>query len=299
MIQQVTRTIEDRVVGRPRVASAIRQYLGRCSRELNAPVAPTPQADRAGRAAGPRVRDAREPRALLAEPGPHRRIARCRRRQRGALAAARRADPLLLRPGRRIRHALPLGRLRRRLAEVLLLRQVTELASRVGQQYPGGVRFSLVIDDLGAYLVEDVPVAQTLAYCRKLRQLVDDLGLSALTDLIVTSEYFSVSDFAEVWPSGDGVPALGSLTNKPHRPAGHNAVGAEARTDAERARRSDVVRQAAEQLLAPMIRGVYLTGRTTAESLGFRPFPGGDSCGGAGRGRADSQRAGRRSARWC
>ena len=279
MIQQVTRTIEDRVVGRPRVASAIRQYLEALLAELNAPVAPTRKP--IGLAALPdRVFETLASRELCSL-------------SLGRIAGSR--DAVVASVARSLRRSEPIhfyyglgdGSVTRfrsgvsgvGLAEVLLLRQVTELASRVGQQYPGGVRFSLVIDDLGAYLVEDVPVAQTLAYCRKLRQLVDDLGLSALTDLIVTSEYFSVSDFAEVWPSGDGVPALGSLTNKPHRPAGHDAVGAEARTDAERARRSDVVRQAAEQLLAPMIRGVYLTGRTTAESLGFRPFPGGDSCG--------------------
>jgi hypothetical protein len=54
----------------------------------------------------------------------------------------------------------------------------------------------MIIDNLGAYLLEDVPLPETLAYCRNLRRLIDDLGLQSWTDLIVTSEYFSVTDFA-------------------------------------------------------------------------------------------------------
>src|SRR5262249_43759798 len=70
------------------------------------------------------------------------------------------------------------------LAELLLLRQVPQLAARVRQFYPVGIRFSLVIDNLSALLVEDVPLTHTALYCRNLRRLVDDLGMSPTTDLI-------------------------------------------------------------------------------------------------------------------
>jgi hypothetical protein len=282
MIEQLTRTIADRVAGPRPVASALRQYLDALLGELNAPSAPTRTPidlaalpDRVfetlvsrefcslslGRVAGSRD-------AVVAS------VARALRRSEpihfyyglgGGYATSFRSPSTPRVP--------EVG-----LAEVLLLRQATELAGRVSALYPPGVRFSLVIDNLSAYLVEDVPVTQTVAYCRKLRQLVDDLGLSALTDLIVTSEYFSVSDFAEAWPSGEDVPDVGTLTNKPHRVAGREAICVDQAADAELMRRAHAARQAAEQLLAPMIRGVYLTGRTTVESLGFRPFPGGESC---------------------
>jgi hypothetical protein len=160
------------------------------------------------------------------------------------------------------------------LGELLLLGQVTQLAGRMRQLYPVGIRFSLIIDNLGAYLLQDVPVPETLAYCRNLRRLIDDLGLQSWTDLIVTSEYFSVADFAAAWPDGAGVASLAALTNKS---PGRKLVQPEAVEDAEGARRIHAARQAAEQLLSPMIRGVQLTAGTTTGSLGFRPFAGGDA----------------------
>jgi hypothetical protein len=158
--------------------------------------------------------------------------------------------------------------------ELLLLRQVMQLSGRVREFYPVGIRFSLVIDNLGAYLLEDVPVPETLAYCRNLRRLIDDLGLPSWTDMIVTSEYFSVSDFAAAWPEGVGAPSLATLTNKA---AGREPARRDGAADAECARCVHAARQASKQLLAPMIRGVHLTEQTTEGSLGFRPFAGGDS----------------------
>jgi hypothetical protein len=160
------------------------------------------------------------------------------------------------------------------LGEVLLLRQVTQLAARVRQFYPVGIRFSLLIDNLSAFLVEDVAMTSTLAYCRNLRRLVDDLGLSGMTDLIVTSECFSVADFAEAWPRGAGVPDIAVLTTKT-RPADRVCRG-EAE-DGECGRRIQAAHHAADRLLAPMIRGVHLSERATTGSLGFRPYPGGEA----------------------
>ena len=185
------------------------------------------------------------------------------------------------------------------LAEVLLLRQATELAARVSALYPPGVRFSLVIDNLSAYLVEDVPVAQTLVYCRKLRSLVDALGLSARTDLIVTSEHFTVSDFAEAWPSGGDVPDVGALTNKPHRIARHDAVGVDEAADVELVRRAHAARQAAEQLAGADDPWRVSDGPDEGGGAGLPSIPGWGSGRRAGRGRAARARAARRSARWC
>jgi len=282
MIEQLTRTITDRVAGQRPVASALRQYLDALLGELNAPIAPTrTPIDLA--ALPDRVFETLVSREFCSlSLG---RVAGSRDAVVASVARAlRRSEPIHFYYGlgggyaTSFRSASATRVPEVGLAEVLLLRQATELAARVSPLYPAGVRFSLLIDNLSAYLVEDVPVTQTLAYCRKLRQLVDDLGLSTLTDLIVTSEYFSVSDFAAVWPSGRDVPDVGTLTNKAHRAAGRDAVGVDEAADAELTRRACAARQASEQLLAPMIRGVYLTGRATAESLGFRPFPGGESC---------------------
>ena len=163
------------------------------------------------------------------------------------------------------------------LGELLLLRQITQLSARVRQFYPVGIRFSLVIDNLSAFLVEDVPLTATAVYCRNLRRVVDDLGLSTLTDLIVTSESFSVSDFAEAWPRGAGVPDIAALTSKSRRAAPGDFAHGPTSVDEECACGIHAARQAAERLLAPMIRGVHLTEPTSASSLGFRPFPGGEA----------------------
>jgi hypothetical protein len=160
------------------------------------------------------------------------------------------------------------------LGELLLLRQVIQLAARVRQFYPVGIRFSLVIDNLSAFLVEDVPLTDTLAYCRNLRRLIDDLGLPAMTDLIVTAECFSVPDFAGAWPRGAGVPDIAALANRSPAAA---TVSRDETTDDEHARRMQAAQQAAERLLAPMIRGVHLSERAATGPLGFRPFPGGEA----------------------
>ena len=163
------------------------------------------------------------------------------------------------------------------LAEVLLLHQVTQLSARVGQFYPVGIRFSLVIDNLSAFLVEDVPLTDTAVYCRNLRRLVDDLGLASMIDLIITAESFSVADFAQAWPRGAGIPDIAALANKSQRLASralareHDAAGGVC------PRGVHAAREAAERLLAPMIRGVHLTERVPVSSLGFRPFPGGEA----------------------
>jgi hypothetical protein len=56
------------------------------------------------------------------------------------------------------------------LAELLVLSQVADFASRIAEIYHAGVRFSLVIDNLCANLVNDIPLAKTLQYCAALRE---------------------------------------------------------------------------------------------------------------------------------
>jgi hypothetical protein len=162
------------------------------------------------------------------------------------------------------------------LGELLLLRQVTRLAAHVRHFYPVGIRFSLVIDNLSAFLVEDVPLTESTVYCRNLHRLIDDLGLSSTIDLIVTSESFSISDFAAAWPRAAGAPDIAALTNKSHQPAA-GPLEPEHEADGPCACRVHAARQAAEHLLAPMIRGVRLTRRGAVGALGFRPFPGGEA----------------------
>jgi hypothetical protein len=279
MIEELTRPIDDRMSGMPEVASALRQYLetlfcesadAAISRMTSTGIALLPD----------RVFETLASREFCSVSLG--RVAGCRDRVVASVTRAlHRVEPIhfyydlgggyatSFRSGA-ARPQMDVG-----LGELLLLRQVTQLSTRIRQCYPVGIRFSLVIDNLSAFLVEDVPLTDTAIYCRNLRRLVDDLGLSSLTDLIVTSEYFSVSDFAAAWPRGAGVQDLAVLTNKSRIAAG--ALVREHETVDECECVVHAARRAAERLLAPMIRGVHLSERSMMGSLGFRPFPGGEA----------------------
>jgi hypothetical protein len=279
MIEELTRSIDDRICGTPEVAAALRQYLETLfcepdntavTRLTSTGIALLPDrvfetlasrefcALSLGRVAGARDRVVANVKRALHRGEP----IHFYHDVGGGYATSFMSGAA--------RPVMDVG-----LGELLLLRQVTQLSARVRQFYPVGIRFSLVIDNLSAFLVEDVPLTDTAIYCRNLRRLIDDLGLSSLTDLIVTSEYFSVADFAAVWPRGAGVPDLAVLTNKSRIAAG--ALVREHETVDECECVVHAARRAAGRLLAPMIRGIHLTERTPTGSLGFRPFPGGEA----------------------
>lgn len=278
MIEQLTHTVEDPIAGRAGLVSALRHYL-----EMRLPEPSGPATTRLT-STGIGVLPDRVFETLVSRELCSLSLGRVAPFRDAVVASVKRAlhrvEPIHFYYGLGGGYATSIraGAAQRvsdvGFGELLLLRQVTQLAGRVRQLYPVGIRFSLIIDNLGAYLVEDVPVPETLAYCRNLRRLIDDLGLQSWTDLIVTSEYFSVADFAAAWPDGAAVPSLAALTNKS---AGREPVQRDEAGDAEGARRIHAAHQAAEQLLSPMIRGVQLTARTTTGSLGFRPFAGGDA----------------------
>jgi hypothetical protein len=164
------------------------------------------------------------------------------------------------------------------LAELLVLRQVADFASRVGEFYGGGVKFSLVIDNMCAHLVNDVPLAKTRRYCAALRDLIRNLGVDQLVDVLVESEHISVADFERERARGGDSPDTLTLTSKQHenvwRFLGRSCDEGEAW---ERVRRYREVIEASERLLTPLIHGVHLTQRATGSTLCFRPFRGGDS----------------------
>jgi hypothetical protein len=162
------------------------------------------------------------------------------------------------------------------LAELFVLSQAAEFAARVSHVYPAGVRFTLVIDNLCALLVNDIPVARTLGYCVALRELIRSVGLGDLVDVLVESEHFSPADLERVRRAIHSAPM--TVTRKQHenvarflgRPCDEREV-------LDRTRRYAEVLDASDQLLESMIPGVHMTQRATNATICFRPFPGGDS----------------------
>jgi hypothetical protein len=164
------------------------------------------------------------------------------------------------------------------LAELFVLSQISCFSARATRFYPHGVRFSLVIDNMCALLINDIPLSSTLAYCDKLRRLIRELRLDALVDVLVESEHISTSDFdrAQDQATTDAHPV--ELTRKQHdnveRFLGRPCDETEA---SERTRKYLSVIDVSERLLQPLIEGVHMTQRATDATICFRPFPGADS----------------------
>jgi hypothetical protein len=162
------------------------------------------------------------------------------------------------------------------LAELFVLSQISTFADRVRRFYPLGVKFSLVIDNMCALLINDIPLVKTLEYCTRLRELIQELDLGSVLDVLVESEHISVADFERTRVVGRNGSM--TLTSKQHdnveRFLGRPCDDAEAfgRT----VRYLEVI-DASERLLDPLIRGVHMTQRATESTICFRPFPGGDS----------------------
>lgn len=164
------------------------------------------------------------------------------------------------------------------LAELFVLRQVASFSARVRHLYPPGVKFSLVIDNMCALLVNDIPLTKTLRYCGKLRELIRAVGLDADVDLLVESEHISVGDFARLRVESADRRGPGVLTRRQHDNV-ERFLGrpCDEREAFERALRYGEVIDASDRLLAALIPGVHMTQRAGETTICFRPFPGGDS----------------------
>jgi hypothetical protein len=164
------------------------------------------------------------------------------------------------------------------LAELLVLSQISTFAARATRFHPPGVRFSLVIDNMCALLINDIPLTSTLDYCDRFRSLIRELRFDDVVDVLVESEHISVDDFERVQARAAAHPGPVEVTRKQHdnveRFLGRVCDPAEA---AERTRKYQAVIDASERLLEPLITGVHMTQRATETTICFRPFPGADS----------------------
>jgi hypothetical protein len=164
------------------------------------------------------------------------------------------------------------------LGELLLLLQIHRFKQRVRRVYAQGVRFSLVIDNLCAHLINDIDVARTSDYCAGLRKLIDRLGLSGDVDLFVESEHFSVDHFERLRDKTPVMPSAGTVTRKEHetveRFLGRTCDITEA---AERSARYRDITRISGQLIDAQVDGLRMTQRATPETICFRAYPGGDS----------------------
>jgi len=163
------------------------------------------------------------------------------------------------------------------LGELLVLTQIARLRQAVAQVYAPGLRFSLVIDNLCALLVNDIPSDETLEYCAQLRRLIEELHLEDTVTVLVESEHFSSAEL-ERSALAERPAEIAPMTPKRHRNVerflGRPCTEKEA---LDREVRYHAVVGASERLLDRIIKGIHMTQRASSTTMCFRPFPGGDS----------------------
>ena len=161
------------------------------------------------------------------------------------------------------------------LGEMLIIRQISSLARELAPLYPHGIRFTLVIDNLCALLVNDIPLEKTEAFVDKLRAMIQYLDSPVEIDLFVESEHFSPGDYdrgLDTVPAGESLDTAAMINVS--RFLGRHCGAEEA---SMRIARYHHVSEQTDRNINSLIDGIRMTQRATPQSFPFRPFPGGAS----------------------
>lgn len=158
------------------------------------------------------------------------------------------------------------------LGEMLIVRQISMFARAVAKLYPHGARFTLVVDNLCALLVNDIDLEKTEAFVHKLRTLIEFLESPVDIDVLVESEQFSPGDYDRNFDTG---PVGQSLDNcavaNVARFLGRPCSAHEASI---RIARYAHIAQQTDRNINSIIDGIRMTQRATPETFPFRPFSG-------------------------
>lgn len=164
------------------------------------------------------------------------------------------------------------------LSELFVVYQVVSFCDRVAEIYAPGAVFYLVIDNVCALMTNDIPLEKTLGYCARLRTLIKETGQEDTVKVMVESEEFPLSKYRL-----DGAQIAKDVVNfSPSATDIENVQRFLGRLcdETEALERIAKYKQAGpitDGLFDTIIRGVHMTQRATGSTLGFRPFPGGDS----------------------
>ena len=162
------------------------------------------------------------------------------------------------------------------LGELLVLRQMCRFRHLVSGIYEWGIRFTIVIDNLCALLINDIPLNQTELYCARLRELIRQMKLSDWIDVLVESEETELEELKSACKgtAREDVDISNSSIHNVSRFLGRTCSRSEA---IKRLIIHDQVIEASERLLDPLIQGVHLTQRASSNTMAFRAHPGADS----------------------
>ena len=164
------------------------------------------------------------------------------------------------------------------LGELLALRQIRLFSRAVKAIYKTGVYFQLVIDDLCAWVTNDVSLRKTRSYLDRLDVLITAVGMCSEVSVLAESDIISSALYMKMFEQQTHVSPFGraspSEINNVSRFLGRACSEALAAVHIARYQRAIL---ASERVLANHLHGVRLTQRATQNSLGFRSFPGGDA----------------------
>jgi len=161
------------------------------------------------------------------------------------------------------------------LGEMLIIRQISSLARELAPLYPYGIKFTLVIDNLCALLVNDIPIERTEAFVDRLRAMIQSLNSPVDIDLLVESEHFSPVNYDRWRSTGHVVEPLDcSVVTNVARFLGRQCSAQEAATRINRYRH---ISEQTDRNINSLIDGIRMTQRATQHTFPFRPFPGGAS----------------------
>jgi len=170
------------------------------------------------------------------------------------------------------------------LSELLAVRQMLMFCEKIEQIYKPGARFFVVIDNLCAFVTNDIPLQFTEKYVVQLRALIKELKAQDLISVLVESEHFSLAEYLTLYQAEKDSWVPNQLSeyeiDNVTRFLGRECCVTEATKRVARYKRAGTV---TELLLSKLVDGVRLTQRATSETLAFRSFPGGDQRIQAGR----------------
>lgn len=160
------------------------------------------------------------------------------------------------------------------LGELLVMQQAARFHARVRELYAPGIRFTIVIDNLCALLVNDIPTSLTEAYCAQYRRTIREAQIDRWFNLLVESEVFRPAQY----PTKDAIDAaIRPVTANEHGNI-ERFLGRQCHADEAALRRARYAQIGArsEELLGSVIDGVHMTQRASPTTLCFRAFPGSD-----------------------
>ena len=161
------------------------------------------------------------------------------------------------------------------LGELLIVRQISSLAQKIRLFYSEGIRFTLVIDNLCALLVNDIPLEKTEAFVAGLRKMLHSLNSPVDIAVLVESEYFSRDDYErEAHMFMESFPDDNNATANFSRFLGRRCSALEA---SKRIAAYEQVSPQTDRNINSMVDGIRMTQRATPFTFPFRPFPGSDS----------------------